>query len=302
MANRHISERRLAELAFIFTVFIWGGTFVLTKKALDDIGPFAYNSIRTWVGAIILIVMTGKSWRSFNISYLWPSLVCGLVLFGSYALQTFGQQYTTASKAGFLTGTNVAYVPFLSALILHRKPEKAAIFGVALAICGLYLISFEGAFSLAKGDSLVALSGFGWALYIICLAYYSPRLNVVLLSCLHVIFSALFHTAVWVLREPIVLPTSIMIWTAILVCGIFIIGFGSNIQTWVCRVSSPTKVGLIAAIEPVFAAIGGVGFGGETLTPRIILGGTIILAGMLLSEASSFRLKSFFSSFGLKLR
>ncbi len=43
------------------------------------------------------------------------------------------------------------------------------------------------------------------------------------------------------------------------------------------------QVALIAALEPVFAAIGG-WWVGEIITPRIVTGGALIVAGMLLAE------------------
>jgi len=51
----------------------------------------------------------------------------------------------------------------------------------------------------------------------------------------------------------------------------------------VTRTASPTRVALIAALEPVFAAVGG-WWVGEAITPRILTGGALIVAGMLLAE------------------
>ncbi|MCL4295022.1 MAG: DMT family transporter [Anaerolineae bacterium] len=276
-----------SEITFVVVVMVWGITFIFSKDALQVIGPFAYNTVRLLLGAITLAVLAGRDWQAMSRSYLWPSLITGTVLFGSYAVQAYGMQFTTASKAGFLTGTNLVYVPILSAWLLRRAPSRTAIAGVILAFVGLYLISFESSLNgltIAPGDFWVALGGVGWALYIIVLARYSPYLNVMTYAALHVLVAALMTGICWLLFEPLVVPvTSTVVWIGVLTTGFLIIGLGTSVQTWVTRTASPTRVALIAALEPVFAAIGGWWIG-ELITPRIIFGGALIMGGMLLAE------------------
>ena len=62
----HGREKRLAEIAFILIVGVWGVSFVFTKNALTEIGPFAYNSLRMGIGAVCLAVMAGRQWRQFT--------------------------------------------------------------------------------------------------------------------------------------------------------------------------------------------------------------------------------------------
>jgi drug/metabolite transporter (DMT)-like permease len=281
---RH-NQGLLSEVVFIGVVAIWGITFVFTKDALEVVGPFAYNTIRMLLGAATLAVLASSDWQRVNRRYLWPSLITGLILFLSYAVQAYGQQFTTASKAGFLTGTNLVYVPILSALLLRRMPSLTAVGGVLLAFLGLFLLSFEvNSLSLAPGDFWIALGGVGWAFYIIALARYSPHLNVITYAALHVFVAALMSGLVWLFSEPLVVPvTSPALWIGVITTGFLIIGLGTSVQTWVTRLASPTRVALIAALEPVFAAVAG-WYVGEAMTLRIITGGTLIVTGMLLAE------------------
>jgi drug/metabolite transporter (DMT)-like permease len=281
----------LPEIAFICVVAIWGISFVFTKNALQVIGPFAYNTLRMTLGAVTLALLAGHQWRQVDRKYVWPVLGTGIILFFSYSSQAYGQQFTTASKAGFLTGTNVIYVPILSALLLRRIPSATAIIGVVLSFIGLFLLSFEGSitnFSLAPGDFWVALSGLGWAFYIIALANFSPKLRIIPYASLHVFVAGLISGVCWLLFEPWTLPvTSTALWIGVIVTGFFIIGLGTGVQTWITREISPTRVALISALEPVFAAVAGWWIG-ETITLRIIIGGTLILLGMLVAESRHF--------------
>jgi drug/metabolite transporter (DMT)-like permease len=276
-----------SEGIFVIVVMIWGVTFIFSKDALQVVGPFTYNTIRMLLGAITLAILVGRDWQSVGRVYLRPSLVTGFILFSSYAVQAYGMQFTTASKAGFLTGTNLVYVPILSAWLLRRAPSRTAVIGVMLAFIGLYLISFErgwGGLTFAPGDFWVALGGLGWALYIIALTRYSPHLNVMAYAALHVFVAALMSGVCWLFIEPLTVPvSSSALWLGVFTTGFLIIGLGTSVQTWVTRTASPTRVALIAALEPVFAAVGGWGVG-EAITSRILTGGVLILAGMLLAE------------------
>jgi drug/metabolite transporter (DMT)-like permease len=284
----HKNQTSIAEIAFVVVVFFWGITFVFSKAALEVVGPFAYNTMRMMLGTVSLALITGRAWRFVSRDYIWPALVTGFILFFSYATQAYGIQFTTASKAGFLTGTNLVYVPLFSALLLHRMPSWTAIAGVILALGGLWLISFEGSLgslSLSRGDFWVAVSGVGWALYVIALAKYSPNLNVMVYSTLHVGVATVFSGIGWLLSaEPLYLPlTSSALWLGALSTGVLVMGLGTSVETWVTRLVSPTRVALIVALEPVFAALAG-WWVGETITLRIIAGGMLILLGMLVAE------------------
>lgn len=284
-----VNESLLSELVFFVVVFLWGISFVFSKDALQVVGPFTYNTLRMLLGAATLAILAGPRWRTLNGTYWLPGLITGAVLCASYGLQAYGMQFTTASKAGFLTGTNLVYVPIFSALLLHRAPTRTAVFGVILAFGGLILLSVEGSLgelALAPGDFWVALGGVGWALYFILLSYYAPRFDVMLFSTLHVLVAGLLSSIGWYFWEPFGVPwSSGALWLGLISTGLLIIGLGTSVQTWVSRHASPTRIALFAAMEPVFAALAG-WWVGETITARMIIGGSLILAGMLITEAA----------------
>jgi drug/metabolite transporter (DMT)-like permease len=287
----HNHQTGLIELMFVLVVVVWGISFVFTKNALEVIGPFAYNTLRMSLGTIVLAVLVGRNWTNINRSYVWPSIITGTTFFLAYASYTYGQQLTTATKAGFLSGTNVVFVAMLSALLLHRVPSTATILGVALSFAGLTLMSVEGSIreiSFVAGDLWMVLGSALWALYIISLARYSPQLNINIYAALHILMGTLLNAVCWYLFEPLVVPVnSGVLWIAAISTGVIIMGLGTSIQTWITRMISPTRVALISALEPVFAALAG-WWVGEIITLRIIIGGTLIIAGMLVAELRHF--------------
>ena len=62
-------------------------------------------------------------------------------------------------------------------------------------------------------------------------------------------------------------------------------GAGAMIgQTWAQAHLPPTRAAIIMSMEPVFAALFAVLLGGESATVRMVVGGLLVLAAMLIAE------------------
>ena len=82
----------------------------------------------------------------------------------------------------------------------------------------------------------------------------------------------------------LVLPDRVGDWVSVLYMAVFA-GAGAMIgQTWAQAHLPPTRAAIIMSMEPVFAALFAVLLGGESATVRMIVGGLLVLAAMLLAE------------------
>ncbi len=106
-----------AELALLFNALIWGCTFVVVKEALNEVSTLLFLALRFGLATVVLLALFrgrlthagGEWWRA--------GLLCGVLLFSGYALQTFGLRFATAPKSAFITGLSTAMVPLLAALV-----------------------------------------------------------------------------------------------------------------------------------------------------------------------------------------
>src|ERR1700731_3175458 len=119
MTNRSVWR---ADLALAFNTLIWGSTFVLVKRALEDASALLFVAIRFTLAAIVMAWIFRRRWT-------WRSppggILAGICLFGGYAFQTAGLKLTTPSKAAFLTGLTVVMVPLLSSLVYRVYPHTS---------------------------------------------------------------------------------------------------------------------------------------------------------------------------------
>lgn len=265
---------------------IWGSTFVVVKNALAGVGPFEFVFLRFLIGFVALFALFHGRLRSFGRAEWRAGGIIGVFLFLGYALQTTGLQLTTASKGGFITGLSVLLVPVIAFLFLHQRVSRGVLLGLALAPIGLYLLSFSGfgAASFGFGDLLVLGCAFAFAGHIVSISAYAPRYDPVGLSIVQVgVVAALSGLGALLVERPLLVPpppsTLAALYTGLLATAV-VLGVQNSIQ----RFTTPVHTALIFSLEPVFAAIFAYQIDGETLGPRGILGGAIILAGMVVAE------------------
>ena len=218
--------------------------------------------------------------------YAAGALLAGTALFFGSALQQIGLVYTTAGKAGFITGLYVIIVPLMG-LFLGYRLRWGGWAGAALATCGLYLLSITESFSLAPGDAWVLLGALFWSVHTLLLGWLSPRMSSLRLATGQFAVCAVFSLAAAALWERILLSA---IWAAlwpILYGGLLSVGVAYTLQVVAQKKAPPHHAAIILSLEVVFAALSGWLVLGETLSLRALLGCGLMLLGMLVSQLRS---------------
>src|SRR5215469_2203303 len=199
-----------AYLLMLFTVAVWGATFVVVKGALRDSSPAAFNLARMVLASLVLVVGYHRYLRGIRWWQVGAGAIVGLCLAMGYQFQTAGLVYTTPSKSAFITGMVVVLVPFLSLIPgLHppgsKRPRWNAYTGAVLAFVGIGLLTLPaiaGRTGLAailrdftsvnRGDVLSFGCAVGFALHCIALGHFSPRIDFKPLAALQVGWCAVF--------------------------------------------------------------------------------------------------------------
>lgn len=283
-----------ADILLLLTAAIWGFAFVAQRVGMEHIGPFLFNGIRFALGSLSLLplIYLGMGNGGSNTAPHPPvevkakisgSILAGLVLFGGASLQQVGIVYTTAGKAGFITGLYVILVPIIG-LRLGRETSAGTWIGAVLAVTGLYLLSVTQQFTIDKGDFLVLLSAFMWAAHVLWISWISPRMNpLVLASSQFAICSFLSLLTAWAM-EPIFLPSILDAAVPILYGGLCSVGIAYTLQVIAQRDAHPAHASILLSMEGAFAVLGGWLLLQETLSIRGLIGCALMLSGMLISQ------------------
>jgi drug/metabolite transporter (DMT)-like permease len=285
---------RNANLLLLLAAVIWGFAFVAQRVGMRYVGPLTFNGLRFALGAAALAPLL--MWRrktgpttidgSDRSRVLKGGVVAGLVLFMGATLQQYGVVYTTAGKAGFITGLYVVFVPLLG-LLVGQKTGRYVWAGALIAAGGLYLLSAKGMVGIDPGDGLVLLSALFWAAHVLVIGRLSRRVAPVRLavtqftvvSILSLIGAVLFETI-----DPAAVRAAAV---PILYAGLLSVAVAYTLQVVAQRRAQPAHAAIILSFESVFAALGGWLVLSEGLSTRGLIGCALMLAGILLAQADS---------------
>ncbi|CUA81324.1 DMT family transporter [Anoxybacillus suryakundensis] len=279
-----------ADVSLLFVAFVWGATFVVVQNAIAFLPPLMFNGVRFAIASVLLWIWVFIFERKpLDRQLVRAGLILGIWLCLGYAFQTIGLLYTTSSKAGFITGLNVVIVPLLSFIILKHKPSFNAVVGSILATCGLYLLTTSGDMSINKGDVFVFLCAIAFALHIVSTSIYATKFSSILLTAVQVqtVSIVCFICSYWLEDWSLIPLTTFFefdVWMALLITALFATTIAFFIQTHFQQYTSPTRVALIFALEPVFAALTAYIWNDERLQQAALFGAGLILLGMVLSE------------------
>ena len=166
-----MGNRRLAgHLAALFTIIIWGTTFISTKVLLTDFKPVEILFFRFVMGFAALLLACPHRMKSVGrrqeLTFVLAGL-CGICLY--YLLENIALTYTMASNVGVIISVAPFFTAILSRLFLKSEGKLRANFfiGFVVAMAGVALISFNGSRMELNpmGDLLAVLAAFVWACY-----------------------------------------------------------------------------------------------------------------------------------------
>ena len=289
-----MSQRLRADLSLIICTVIWGATFVVIKAALADISVMAYLAIRFSLAAVIMAVLYRRTVRALTPPAIWAGVQVGAFMFGGYIFQVSGIRFTTPSKAAFITGISVVFVPIILAVFGRRRISRWIWIGAVVALTGLYFLTVpsEGLGGLNHGDPIVFGCAIMFALHMIFISRGVEHHSVAAISFLQVATTALLAT----LTLPLAIVTGWekprLVWTpflvfAILATAILCTVVCFSLQTWAQKHTSASHTALLLSLEPVFAAITSVSLGQERIGLRMLVGAALILAGIVMAESKA---------------
>ncbi|MEG1010255.1 MAG: DMT family transporter [Ruthenibacterium sp.] len=287
-----------SNLLLLLTALIWGCAFVAQSAGMDYVGPFTFNSARSFIGAIFLLPcialidkMNGRKPSLWGVAatrqqrkmLLLGGVAVGCVLTVASGVQQIGIMDTTVGKAGFITALYIIIVPLLG-LFAGRQPGIRVWVGVGLAVFGMYLLCMTQGLSIGKGDFYVFLSAVGFALHILIIDYFSGRVDGVRMACMQFFVCGLLSAVPALLFERPSVAALFSAWAPLLYAGVLSCGVGYTLQIVAQKHTEPTIASLLMSLESVFAVLAGWVVLHETLTLREGLGCALVFAAIILAQ------------------
>ena len=273
---------KLATLVLLAITACWGSTFFLIHDLLDRIPTLDFLAVRFTIAGLLLLLVAPRAVLRLSPAARRQAVVLGSLYGVAQILQTAGLAQTPASVSGFITGMYVVATPLFAAVLLHNRITGTTWAAVLLAFAGLAVLTLDG-FSIGYGEALTFVAALIYALHIVGLGAWSDSrdaLGMAIVQCIVIAVICLVAAA----PNGVVLPDRAGDWLAVVYMALVAGAAALLGQTWAQAHLPPTRTAIIMSMEPVFAALFAVLLGGESATARMLLGGALVLAAMLIVE------------------
>jgi drug/metabolite transporter (DMT)-like permease len=277
-----LSRSTLAVLGLLLVTAAWGSTFFMLKGVIERVPVTDFLAVRFVVAALALWLLFPRAVSRLSAPERRQAVVLGVVYGAAQILQTLGLQSTSASVSGFVTGMYVVFTPLLGAVLLRARVGLPVWAAVALATAGLGVLSLQG-LAVGGGELLTLLGALLYAVHIVGLGVWSRPGSALGLTVLQLATISVV-CALGALPGGLTLPSRSADWLALLYMALVAGALALVVQTWAQAHLAATRAAIIMTMEPVWAALFAVLFGGESLGLRVLLGGVLVLAAMYLAE------------------
>lgn len=288
MKNRNITGHLLT----LFTVIVWGTTFISTKVLLEYFAPVEILFIRFVIALAVLIVICPHrlkiSDKKRELLFMGAGL-CGVTLY--FLLENIALTYTMASNASVIISTAPLFTAVFSSVVF--KEEKLGlnfIIGFVLAITGIGLISFSGStLEINPAGDLLSLSAAAvWAVYSVITKKISDfGYNTIQVTRRIFIYGIIFMLPFLPFMD--FAPDLSLLHNNICLFNILFLGIlasGICFVTWNLgvKILGPVKTSVYIYAQPVITIVFSYLFLKERLNAVSVIGTVLTLAGLVLSE------------------
>ncbi len=276
--------------------FIWGTAFIAQSKGLEQIGNFTFLAGRSYLAVIVLLPVSYMIYKSkkrtvkgkhdnepfITKRLLWAGFLCGGALFFASFTQQYGIVLSGVGKSGFLTTLYILIVPLIG-IVFKRRVQPVLWLCIGIALVGMYFLCVTDVGGMSRGDLLLVLCAFLFAVQITVVDKYIDSLDGVRLSMVQFAVVSVLSTVFAIALEDISLSAVIGAAFPIFYAGVLSSGIAYTLQIVAQKNLNATVASLLMSLESVFAAISGAVFG-ERLTTNEIVGCCLVFLAIIVAQ------------------
>lgn len=291
-------NNKLGHLAALFTVIIWGTTFISTKVLLKSFTPVEILFIRFVIGYLALWLIYPKRFKILDKKHEFLFMgagLCGVTLY--FLCENIALNITFASNVGVIVSIAPIFTAVLAHLFLDEESLKPTFFlGFITAIAGIILISFTSATKLHMnplGDFLAVLAALLWGGYSI----FTKKISNLGYSTIGATRKIFFYGILFMIPALLILPVSLDLKALMIpanLINIIFLGLGASAicyVTWnlAAKHLGAVRVSVYIYIIPVVTVATSSLILKEKVSFLSIIGTLLTILGLLLSERKNIK-------------
>ena len=286
-------KKAISFICLVVCTLIWGTAFIAQATGMDNIGPFTFNSARFYVGFLAVAPFVflfekkkiKQQIKNKTSEFLKLIIPVGIFLFLGCIFQQVSLLYTDVANSAFFTIFYVPMVPIIVYFLFSEKLHWSIWPSVFACVLGGYFLSDINNVEVRFGDTLVLIGAVFWALHIIYIGKIILKFDLPFFIALmqNLIVATLSFVLVLIFEEidfsKIKLET-----IEILYAGILSGGAAFALQLFGQKNISAAPAAIVMSLEGVVAAVSAWVILSQVLGINNIIGCSLILGGVLLSQ------------------
>lgn len=291
-----VSKGRLIA-AFAAVYLIWGTTYFVLGEVVHEVPPLFMTSMRFVVAGSVLYVWrrshgAARPERGHWVSAAW---IGALLLLGGYGLTSWAQQKVPSGLTALLVSISPVNMVLIDWLRPGgKRPQAAIVAGLALGVCGMALLIGPARLEAAKDADLIStlacvLASLCWSSGSVLGRTARQAPDVFLAAAMQMLVGAVLLLGASAatgefarLGTRMLTPALVGGWLYLTIAG-SLIAFTAYI--YLLKVTTPARASTYAYVNPAVAVFVGWAFGGELITPRILVAAALLLGGVALITA-----------------
>lgn len=277
----------------VITMLLWGGTFVAGRIVVQEMGPFAAAFCRFALASVSLLLLTfsteGKLPRPSRRLWL-PIGMLGLT--GIFAYNAFffaGLKTVPAGRAALIIALNPVAIALGASLWLKEPLTRLKGVGIGISLLGAAVVISGGnpitilQGKVGLGELLLVGCVFSWMGFTLVGKTVMAELSPVVTTT----YACTVGTGLLLLPgladglTTAVTTASPFTWLGIVYLGILGSAVGFSWYYDGVRQIGPAKAGVFINLVPVFAIVLAALLLQETPSPSLLVGGTLVVAGVV---------------------
>ncbi|MDH3695351.1 MAG: EamA family transporter [Gammaproteobacteria bacterium] len=261
---------------------IWGGGFLFAKAAINHFPPILLMAFRFAITALMLVWFVKPPVRLLN-RIFWIALVSAAI---QYSMTFTGLRDLDASTAVIVVQLEVPFGVLLAVILLKDKLTLRRIFGMVLAFIGVIITAGEPRLEGNLFPILLVVGGaFTWALGQVLIKTLGAPGGFTLIAWVAVFATPQLFLSSWIFEDnqlEAIMTATPIVWAAVIYLAVVMTSVGYAIWYHLLGLYNVNQVMPYLLLLPVVTVFGGVMLLGDTLTPSLITGGLLAIAGVAL--------------------
>ena len=281
-------SRLQADVLLLFTALIWGVAFLFQKSATAHVGPLTFLALRGLIAFLALAPLALAEGRRAaspaRADFYVTSLAGGVAFLIAGWLQQAGLETASVTNTGFLTALYVVLTPLIVLCWSGKMPNPLVWPAVGMSALGTWLLGGGGLGAFSRGDSMVAISAFFWAVQVVITAAATRYRRPLGFTAMQFGVLALLAGVAALALEPLSLAQLRAAAVDVVFVGLFSSALTFTLLTIALQHTPPSEAAIIVGTETLFAAAAAYLVLAERLSALGWVGAVLILGASLMVQ------------------